>query len=279
MSNEEIILEKTTQDVDAPAGLKGFQFKDPFINHVLFDHANQINDDQAYWFQLRGNNQNHFIDCATPLIGMVLRAKTHVKRHSDIKKLYIQCVNEIKAIEIELVEAKYEYPVIVAYRYILCTFIDEAIMSTPWGAQSEWSSKSLLVHFHNEAWGGEKTFLIIERLEKEIERYYELLEFIFLCLCLGFEGRFKVLNHSQETYDKVVSGLYEKLRQHTQWELEPLTEPYTNIAKTSYLLSKQLTVKKVTISFISLVAVFYVFYLVYLGIQSDAVVSGLRSLL
>lgn len=278
-----VISDQPTEDQpkeeEKPIEFQGFQFKDPFIDHVLFDHANNINEDQAYWFQLRGNSTNKFVDCASPLIGMVLRARTQSAAHKEIKRLHKQCVNEIKAIELELIEDKYEYPVIVAYRYVLCTFIDEAIMSTSWGSQSEWSSKSLLVHFHNEAWGGEKTFLIIERLEKEVERYYDLLEFIFLCLCLGFEGRFKVLNHPQEGSERVVANLYEKLRQHTKWEAEELTRPYDNIISSSYFLKKELTVKKIAISFISILCVCYLFYLIYLGIQSDNVIDELRSLL
>ena len=36
--------------------------------------------------------------------------------------------------------------------------LDEAVLSTPWGAQSEWAQHPLLVTLHREAWGGEKFF-------------------------------------------------------------------------------------------------------------------------
>jgi type VI secretion system protein ImpK len=43
-------------------------------------------------------------------------------------------------------------------RYVLCTVVDEAVVTTPWGNESEWSQMSLLSSFHNETFGGEKFF-------------------------------------------------------------------------------------------------------------------------
>ena len=44
--------------------------------------------------------------------------------------------------------------VVLAARYALCATLDEAVLSTPWGAHSEWAQQSLLVALHREAWGG-----------------------------------------------------------------------------------------------------------------------------
>ena len=53
---------------------------------------------------------------------------------------------------------------VLAARYALCTVIDEAVLNTPWGAQSDWSGQSLLVTFHRESAGGEKFFQILDRV-------------------------------------------------------------------------------------------------------------------
>ncbi len=71
---------------------------------------------------------------------------------------------------------------LMAYRYILCTFLDEAVMGTPWGANTCWAEHSMLSRFHNETWGGEKVFTILSRLENEPRdtgRYWCL--FIIVC--------------------------------------------------------------------------------------------------
>jgi len=79
-------------------------------------------------------------------------------------------------------------------RYALCAALDEAVLSTPWGSSSEWGKQSLLITVHNEAWGGEKVFKLLEHcLQSPRERLY-LLELLYLCMCLGFEGRYRVMN-------------------------------------------------------------------------------------
>ena len=162
-------------------------------------------------FQLRGLEDNRLIDAATPLLGLVIR----VRRLADfeaVPDLYRQVVDEVAAIDRELVEQGYERPTVVAYRYVLCAFIDEAVLGSDWGAHSVWSQQSLLSRFHNETWGGEKVFAILSRMEQEPERYRDMLEFIYLCLCLGFEGRYKVMSNGREEYEQIIRGLFEQLQ-------------------------------------------------------------------
>ncbi len=47
-------------------------------------------------------------------------------------------------------------------RYALCTALDEAVLSTPWGSGGDWGKQSLLITVHNEAWGGEKVFQLLD---------------------------------------------------------------------------------------------------------------------
>jgi len=173
--------------------------------------ANSNNGFANETFQLRGLETNRLIDAATPLLGLVIR----VRRLADfqaVERLYQQVVDDVSAIDRELIEQGYERPTVVAYRYVLCALIDEAVLGTDWGAHSVWSQHSLLSRFHNETWGGEKVFAILARMEQEPARYSEMLAFIYLCLSLGFEGRYKVMENGREDYEKIVRGLHETLQ-------------------------------------------------------------------
>ena len=86
-------------------------------------------------FQLRGLEHNRLIDAATPLLGLVIRIR-RLAEYRAVDTLYQQVVDEIAAIDRELVEQGYDRPVVVAYRYVLCAFIDEAVLGTDWGAHS-----------------------------------------------------------------------------------------------------------------------------------------------
>ena len=183
-------------------------------------------------FQLRGLEDNRLIDAATPLLGLVIR----VRRLADfqgVENLYQQVVDEVAAIDRELVEQGYDRPVVVAYRYVLCAFIDEAVLGTDWGAHSIWSQHSLLSRFHNETWGGEKVFAILARMEQEPARYRDMLSFIYLCLCLGFEGRYKVMENGRDEYDQIVRGLHEQLKAlQEEQDQPPLADARANVTLT-----------------------------------------------
>lgn len=188
-----------------------------------------LGDDQ---FQLHGLEDNRLIDAATPLLGLVIR----VRRLADfqgVERLYQQVVDDVAAIDRKLVEQGYERPTVVAYRYVLCAFIDEAVLGTDWGAHSIWSQHSLLSRFHNETWGGEKVFAITSRMEQEPERYRDMLEFIHLCLCLGFEGRYKVMANGRDEYEQIIRGLNEQIRTlRSDQEPQPLARALDNVAPT-----------------------------------------------
>lgn len=181
-------------------------------------------------FQLRGVEANRLIDAANPLLGLVIRVR-RLADYQQVPALYQQVVDEIAELDRDLVEQGYERPVVVAYRYVLCAFIDEAVLGTDWGAHSVWSQQSLLSRFHNETWGGEKVFAILSRMEQEPERYRDMLEFIHLCLCLGFEGRYKVMANGREEYEQIVRGLQERLLGADEERgREPLTQPMDHVA-------------------------------------------------
>ncbi|MFP1482922.1 DotU/TssL family secretion system protein [Escherichia coli] len=86
---------------------------------------------------------------------------------------------------------------IISFRYILCTFIDEAALGNGWSNKNEWIKQSLLVHFHNEAWGGEKVFILLERLIVNPNVTRICWNFSGFCSSLGFRGRYKVAAQDQ----------------------------------------------------------------------------------
>ena len=211
-------------------------------------------------FQLRGLEDNRLIDAATPLLGLVIR----VRRLADfqgVENLYQQVVDEVAAIDRELVEQGYDRPVVVAYRYVLCAFIDEAVLGTDWGAHSIWSQHSLLSRFHNETWGGEKVFAILARMEQEPARYRDMLSFIYLCLCLGFEGRYKVMENGRDEYDQIVRGLHEQLKAlQEEQEPAPLADARANVTLTRNRLRSGMPVWGIAGLFVAAMAGIYSLY-------------------
>lgn len=101
-----------------------------------------------------------------------------------------------------------------AARYVLCTALDEAILTTRWGNNSNWSSHSLLSIFHRETFGGEKFFLLLTRLSQDMARHLDMLELMLACLTLGFEGRYRMQLRGHQELAGIRSRLHAALQQY-----------------------------------------------------------------
>lgn len=96
--------------------------------------------------------------------------------------------------------------------YALCAFIDEIVLSTPWGGQSRWQEHSLLSSFHRQTWGGEEFFNIVDRAQADAARNRDLLELLYLLLALGFEGRYAAAPDGRERLEQVRESLFQSIR-------------------------------------------------------------------
>lgn len=112
----------------------------------------------------------------------------------------------------------------MAARYILCTLLDEAAASTPWGGGGAWGRYSLLAMFHNETWGGEKVFQLMAKLAENPSANRDLLELIYAALCLGFQGRYRVIEGGSAQLEAVRERLAQILKKERGDFAQPLAE-------------------------------------------------------
>ncbi len=134
--------------------------------------------------------RNPIIQAAAPLLTLGARLATAVQ-HANIATLRQQAVRKFVLSRSECVQRALSPEDAVVARYVLCTFVDSAVLNTPWGAQGDWAGQSLLVIFHKEVSGGEKVFDILERLRSNPTRYVDLMELVYVCLALGYEGKYR----------------------------------------------------------------------------------------
>ena len=97
-------------------------------------------------------------------------------------------------------------------RYCLCTMLDEAVSLMPWGEVSGWSQRSLLVTLHHETFGGEKFFQYLDNALDSPRRDLDLLELLYACLALGFEGKFHVIDNGRSQLDALRDRVHAAIR-------------------------------------------------------------------
>lgn len=98
-------------------------------------------------------------------------------------------------------------------RYLICCLLDELVLSTPWGSESAWSNQTLLSKYHNETSGGEKFFLIVNKLLEQPQRNIDLIELCYVCLSSGFCGKYRLSKQGESELLEISQRLYSPIEQ------------------------------------------------------------------
>ena len=187
------------------------------------------------------SGSNPLVAAANPLLNLIPQLRAAVQQ-ADPTQIRDYLVREVQAFETRARALGVSAETILGARYCLCTALDETAAQTPWGGSGVWSRHSLLVTFHNETWGGEKFFQLLAKLAQNPQQHAHLLELMYYCLALGFEGRFRIVDNGRTQLETLkqrlltilhqVRGEYERpLAMHWQpavtppkrtWEMMPL---------------------------------------------------------
>lgn len=155
---------------------------------------------------------NALVAAGSDLLSEVVRLK-HSATREDLYTLNERLTLSLKQFESRAVHNGAESSQAMTARYLLCTVVDEAVVTTSWGNESEWSQMSLLSSFHNETFGGEKFFQLLELLSKNPVKHLPMLELMYLCLSLGFEGKYRVQARGVLELEGLRDALYRQIRQ------------------------------------------------------------------
>jgi type VI secretion system protein ImpK len=74
-------------------------------------------------------------------------------------------------------------------QYAVVALVDETVMSSTWPGAEQWRREPLQLHYYDNLLAGEQFFVRLDELRSGADD--ELLEVYFLCLCAGFQGRFR----------------------------------------------------------------------------------------
>ncbi len=213
---------------------------------------------------------NPLVAAATPIFCSIIPLR-FMLTHPDPGGLRESQLLQIANFEKFAKNAAIAPEVIMIARYALCTFVDETVAATPWGG-ADCLRNSLLLSLHKEAGGGEKFFQVLNKIAEDPARNLVLLEFFYVCLSLGFEGRFRIISGGKAQLDSAREQLALLIkRQKGEYERD-LSKQWrgemTSVAKMDNLLPFWVTLAAVTL----LLAVIFIFYLFRLNAHADQVI-------
>lgn len=182
---------------------------------------------------------NPLAAAASALFSLASRFR-QLEDYPKIDNLHANLVHEVNAFIWSAQRHSYSDDEVLVARYTICATLDEIIQNTPWGKQAKWHANNLLSYFQGEPWGGERFFIILDKLYEYPETYIDLLEFIYLCLSTGFEGQFRVFEHGKLQLQAIIDNLYQLIRKQRSYyshQLSHKQEPYKRIQEKPPTLS------------------------------------------
>ncbi|MEY8830459.1 type IVB secretion system protein IcmH/DotU [Sedimentitalea sp. XS_ASV28] len=154
---------------------------------------------------------NQLVASASTLFSLISRIRNRAQ-HMDPDKLRQSVIAEVRAFENRALQAGIAAQTVKVARYALCATLDDVVLNTPWGGQSSWGLQSMVGTFHRETVGGDRFYDLLARLEKEPGQNIDLLEFIYMCMSLGFEGRLRVEQGGAEKHLQIRAALARIIR-------------------------------------------------------------------
>ncbi|HSW08354.1 type IVB secretion system protein IcmH/DotU, partial [Aquabacterium sp.] len=122
---------------------------------------------------------------ARPLIALATQLRLAVVYSPERMKLALAVA--VERLEAGLAGAGWDQRGISAASYLLCSWVDEVVADTPWGA----GDAGLLQRFHGERRGSDRILRLLSALAEAPQENRALLELFHACLSLGLNGHLR----------------------------------------------------------------------------------------
>lgn len=158
-------------------------------------------------------------------------------------------------------------------QYLFCALFDEAVMSfSGLDGARYWQKQTLLSELFNETVGGETFFKIKDFCLSNLPGLFDILCLVYLCLCLGFQGRHALIASSENTLEKQKQECWHWLSQSSQVDSKPISVVNIPVRSIEVNLGKKLFCSVVISSFIFLL-MSYIVLSIFLSDQAGHVAN------
>jgi type VI secretion system protein ImpK len=216
------------------------------------------------------------LSAAAPLLQLLARLR-NTANQPDPADLRERAMREVRNFEQAARAAGVPEEQLAPAHYALCASLDDVVLNTPWGSSGVWDQRSLVSSFHKEVRSGERFFQLLDQAKNSAGTFLPVLELMYLCLSLGFMGRYRLAPRGASELEKVREDVYATImRQRAAGE--PGLSPQWMGASAPYRPARaSLPVWVVGVAGLALVGGLFAWFSTSLNAASDDVLARMMS--
>jgi len=161
-------------------------------------------------------------------------------------------------------------------KFALVAFLDETIISSEWSSKNEWLTEPLQIKLFDTFNAGEEFFTNMSTLRQRTTANKDILEIYYLCLSLGFKGKYQL--QSPENLRRIIDDLNLELHPEAYRAIDLLSpngKPRQSIVQT---VKTGLPLWVYPVSAIIILMIFYIIMSFSISGKLDDVLDILKTL-
>lgn len=143
-------------------------------------------------------------DIASECFMLILQLRS-TDNYGDPETLKLRVTEMFERFERQSRGAGIDNEKITKSKFALVAFLDETIISSSWNQKEVWLSDPLQIRLFDTFNAGEEFFTHLEELRQRSSTNKDVLEVYYLCLALGFKGKYQL--QSPELLRRVIDDL------------------------------------------------------------------------
>ncbi|MEP6848454.1 MAG: type IVB secretion system protein IcmH/DotU [Acidobacteriota bacterium] len=127
---------------------------------------------------------------AGPILDLVLRLKAGIVTPSN--ELRPQVASMLEEFEKRSERYRFNHKIVQVSKFALAAFVDETVLMNNFPLRDQWEKYALQLELFGEQLAGNKFFEKLDAMLKQIEVTQDAVEIYYICMLLGFKGRYQV---------------------------------------------------------------------------------------
>lgn len=152
--------------------------------------------------------EKDLVSLATPVLDLVMRIRAgQIVPSPEMRQLVD---GRLKDLETRGTQLGFKETQLQNVKFALASFVDETVLAGGFAVRNEWERYPLQLQYFQEQFAGVKFFERLDALLKNVESEADVVEVYYLCLLLGFKGKYHIYLEDQ------LPGVLQNVASHLQ---------------------------------------------------------------